>query len=119
MENIENMEKLGILPLRNMVLFPGVMIGITVTRESSKQLVKDAFASNRPIAVCCQKKKETATPKGEDLYLLGTAARVVRLDEQKDHSLQVVIQGEERIELSAVVEDNPFRTGTDPLQGYS
>ena len=113
-KNIENMEKLGILPLRNMVLFPGVMIGITVTRESSKQLVKDAFASNRPIAVCCQKKKETATPKGEDLYLLGTAARVVRLDEQKDHSLQVVIQGEERIELSAVVEDNPLSAHVIP-----
>ena len=97
-------ETLGVLPLKNMVLFPGVLLGVNVTREQSKRMVKDAMQHNKLLAVCCQKKKETTDPKGEDLYLLGTSARVMRATENKNGSLSIVLEGIERIEIETFVQ---------------
>ena len=95
---------LGVLPLKNMVLFPGVMLGVVVTREQSIRLVQDAMHENKRLAVLCQKKKETTDPHAEDLYNLGTSARVLRIFENKNSSLNIVLEGEERIDVTEFVQ---------------
>lgn len=92
---------LGVLPLKNMVLFPGVLLGVNVTREQSKRMVKDAMQQNKLLAVCCQKKKDITDPQHDDLYTLGTSARVMRATENKNGSLTIVLEGEERIRIQS------------------
>ena len=94
-------EILGVLPLKNMVLFPGVLLGVNVTREQSKQMVKDAMQQNKLLAVCCQKKKDITDPHPDDLYTLGTSARVIRTSQNKNGSLTIVLEGEERIKIQS------------------
>ena len=98
-------EILGVLPLKNMVLFPGVLLGVNVTREQSKQMVLDAQRENKLLAVCCQKKKEINDPTPQDLYRLGTCARVIRTSQNKNGSLNIVLEGEERIEIKSFIQD--------------
>ena len=71
--------ELPILPLRNMVLFPGVVLPVSVGRKSSLRLIKDAFKQEKAIGVFCQRSSETEEPQQKDLYEIGTAARVVRI----------------------------------------
>ena len=69
---------LGVLPLKNMVLFPGVLLPVTVGRPKSKKLVATAYKNNQLLAVCCQKSQDVQEPALEDLYEVGTAGRVMR-----------------------------------------
>lgn len=90
---------LGVLPLKNMVLFPGVLLNVTVSRPLSQRMVVAAYNQDKLLAVCCQKKKDIANPTSTDLYTMGTAARVVRAMQMPDGSLMIILEGIERIEV--------------------
>ena len=79
-------ESLPVLPLRNMVLFPSVVLPVTVGRTSSLKLVNDAYKNSSYIAVVCQKSSETETPGFSDLHPIGTVAKVVRILEMPDQT---------------------------------
>lgn len=99
---------LGVLPLRNMVLFPGVLLPVTVARPKSKKLVTTAFKNDALLAVCCQKAQDVAEPGSDDLYILGTAGRVLRTLDMPDGSLMVILEGMERVEIQEIVSTKPY-----------
>ena len=116
---IENQDKAGkpqlndgdvlpVLPLRNMVLFPGVLLPVTVARPQSMKLVKKAYEKESLIAVCCQKDSEIQDPNEDDLYNLGTAARVVRTFDLPDGSTTIILEGAERVMLDEIVSHQPY-----------
>lgn len=107
-QKINDGDVLGLLPLRNMVLFPGVLLPVTVARPKSLKLVNSAFQNDKPIAVCCQKDAEVQEPKDDDIYPLGTAARVVRIFDLPDGSRTVILEGLERIMIDEVVGKTPY-----------
>ena len=97
--DIEVEEVLPILPLRNMVLFPGVFMPVSVGRTSSLKLVREAEKKKSYIAVVCQKVAETETPMLDDLHTIGTVAKIVRVLEMPDQTTTVILQGSKRMEL--------------------
>ena len=101
-------ETLPILPLRNMVLFPGVVMPVAVGRKSSLKLVKAAEKKNFHIGVVCQLTPETDNPLFEDLYHVGTVAKIVKVLELPDQSITVILQGVSRFELSGIIEESPY-----------
>lgn len=103
--------QMPILPLRNMVLFPGTVMPVTVGRISSLKLVRDAYKKESAIAVLCQKSPETENPTENDLYDTGTAARVVRVFEMPDQTTTVILQGMQRVRLHEIVKRRPYLTG--------
>ena len=100
-----------ILPLRNMVLFPGIVLPVSVGRKSSLRLIKDAFKQEKAIGVFCQRSAETEEPTQKDLYEIGTAARVVRIFEMPDQTTTVILQGMQRLHLTNVVSTRPYLMG--------
>lgn len=101
--------ELPILPLRNTVLFPGVIIPITVGRESSIQLLKEIYdKGNREIGVLTQISSDVENPGKEDLYQIGTFAMIVRLIKMPDGSTMAVIQGKQRFRLGDIVSKEPY-----------
>lgn len=105
---IETGDVLPILPLRNMVLFPGVLLPVTVARPKSIKLVKAAYEQEKLIAVCCQKDADVQEPKGDDIYMLGTAARVIRTFDMPDGSLTIILEGMERIMVDTITTMRPY-----------
>jgi len=103
-------ETLPVLPVRNMVLFPGVVMPVTVGRSSSLKLVKDAYKKEISIAVHCQKSPETENPTETDLYDVGTAARIVRIFEMPDMTTTVILHGVQRVQMLEVVKRRPYMT---------
>jgi len=102
-------ETLPILPLRNTVLFPGVVIPITVGRDKSIQLLKEAYKSNdKLVGVVTQLNAETEDPMMADLYPVGTMATIVRMIKMPDGSTMAVIQGKRRFQLNKQVQENPY-----------
>ena len=101
-------EILSILPLRNTVLFPGVVIPITVGRDKSIKLVKDAYAGNKLIGVVSQKDVEIEDPKSDELNAIGTMAYIIKILQMPDGSTTVIIQGRRRIEIKKIVETEPY-----------
>ncbi len=102
-------ETLPILPLRNTVLFPGVVIPITVGRDKSIQLLKEAYKSNdKLVGVVTQLSAETEDPAMADLYTIGTMASIVRMIKMPDGSTMAVIQGKRRFQLQKQVQDSPY-----------
>lgn len=99
---------LGVLPLRNMVLFPGVLLPVTVARPKSKKLVTTAFKNDALLAVCCQRIQDVQEPGSDDLYTLGTAGRVMRTLDMPDGSLMVILEGIERVEIQEIVSTKPY-----------
>ena len=102
---------LSILPLRNMVLFPGIVLPVSVGRKSSLRLIKDAFKQEKSIGVFCQRSSETEDPVQKDLYEVGTAARVVRIFEMPDQTTTVILQGMQRLRLTNIVSTRPYLMG--------
>lgn len=100
-----------ILPLRNMVLFPGIVLPVSVGRKSSLRLIKDAFKQEKAIGVFCQRSSETEEPQQKDLYETGTAARVVRIFEMPDQTTTVILQGMQRLRLTNIVSTRPYLMG--------
>src|SRR3954467_719761 len=92
MNNEEVPEFLPILPLRNTVLFPGVVIPITVGRDKSIKLIRDANKGSKIIGVVSQKNQNEESPEFEDLYKIGTVAQIIRMLRMPDGSTTVIIQ---------------------------
>ena len=105
-------ENLPILPLRNNVLFPGVVIPITVGRDKSIKLIQEANKGNKIIGVVSQKDQEEESPEFKDLHKTGTVAQIVRLLKMPDGSSTVIIQGKRRFEMLEAIQTEPFLTAS-------
>lgn len=105
-------ETLPILPLRNTVLFPGVVIPITAGRDSSINLIKDANKGSKVIGVVSQKDKDTENPTVNDINVLGTVARILRVLKMPDGNTTVILQGKKRFEVAEMLTEEPYMTAT-------
>ncbi|HLT52046.1 MAG TPA: endopeptidase La [Arenibacter sp.] len=103
---------LPILPLRNTVLFPGVVIPITAGRDKSIHLIKDANNGSKVIGVVSQRDEETENPGVKDINTLGTVARILRVLQMPDGNTTVIIQGKKRFEVAEVLTEKPYMTAT-------
>ncbi|MEY4433239.1 MAG: hypothetical protein RLZZ44_1373 [Bacteroidota bacterium] len=112
MNNEELPDSLPILPLRNMVLFPGVVIPITAGRDKSIQLINDANASGKNIGVVAQKNEEDEDPTKDDIHTVGTVARILRVLKMPDGNITIILQGKKRFEIAKVVNETPYLTAT-------
>lgn len=112
MNNEQLPETLPILPLRNTVLFPGVVIPITAGRDKSIQLIKDANLGNKTIGVVSQKDENVENPGVNDINTLGTVARILRVLQMPDGNTTVIIQGKKRFEVAEVLTEKPYMTAT-------
>ncbi|MFP4469356.1 MAG: LON peptidase substrate-binding domain-containing protein, partial [Bacteroidales bacterium] len=101
-------EVLPILPLRNTVLFPGVVIPITVGRDKSIQLVRDAYSAKKVIGVVAQKDPEIEDPGDEDLFRIGTVATIMKILQMPDGNTTVIIQGKKRFRIEKMITDTPY-----------
>lgn len=101
-------EVLPILPLRNNVLFPGVVIPITVGRDKSIKLIEDAYAADKTIGVVAQIKPEIQEPGKDDLHRIGTVATIIKKLKMPDGSTTVIIQGKRRFEISSITQEEPY-----------
>ncbi|MFM2039036.1 MAG: hypothetical protein RL432_1975 [Bacteroidota bacterium] len=101
-------EELPILPLRNNVLFPGVVIPITVGRDKSIKLIQDSNKGNKIIGVVSQKNQDQESPNFSDLNTVGTVAEIVRLLKMPDGSSTVIIQGKRRFEIVTPLQTEPY-----------
>jgi ATP-dependent Lon protease len=101
-------ENLPILPLRNNVLFPGVVIPITVGRDKSIKLIQEANKGNKIIGVVSQKSQEEESPEFKDLHVIGTVAQIVRLLKMPDGSSTIIIQGKRRFKMLEMTQTDPF-----------
>ena len=104
----KNPEILPILPLKNTVLFPGVIIPITIAREKSIQLIKDAEKANKLIGVLSQKDSGVESPTKNDLNSIGTVAQILKMLKMPDGNITAVIQGRKRFELHEVTQESPY-----------
>ena len=104
----KNPEVLPILPLRNTVLFPGVIIPITVTRARSIQLIKEAEKNNKIIGVVSQNDSKIELPQLTDLNKIGTVAQILKVLKMPDGNITAVIQGRKRFELDEMIEKDPY-----------
>ena len=101
-------DEVPILPLRNNVLFPGVVIPITVGRDKSIRLIQEANKGNKIIGVVSQKNHEEESPEFIDLHSVGTVAQIIRLLRMPDGSSTVIIQGKRRFEITQPVQTEPY-----------
>ena len=113
-EEEENINKqnfpteLPILPLRNNVLFPGVVIPITVGRDKSIKLIQEANKGNKIIGVVSQRDQEQESPEFNDLHEIGTVAQIIRLLKMPDGSSTVIIQGKRRFQITTPLQTEPY-----------
>ena len=108
MSTSEIPDAVPILALRNTVLFPGVVLPITVGRDASLKLVKDAFGDDALIGVIAQKSSELEDPTPEDLFEYGTAASILKLIKMPDGSKSIVIQGKRRFRTKKYIQEDPY-----------
>ena len=108
LEKEELPEVVSLLPIKNTVLFPGVVIPITVGRDKSIQLIKDANKSKNPIGVVAQKDKKVEDPAINDLYQMGTVAQILRVLKMPDGSTTIIIQGKKRFKIDNLVSNLPY-----------
>ena len=108
MQNADIPEILSILPLRNTVLFPGVVIPITVGRDKSIKLVKEAYKGDRTIGVVAQKDMNVEDPNFNQLNKIGTVANIIKVLQMPDGNTTVIIQGKQRFKLSELIQAEPY-----------
>ena len=107
----ENLPKtLPILSLRNTVLFPGVVIPITASRDKSIQLIKDANNFNKLVGVVAQKSEKVEDPKPNQIYSIGTVAKILKVLQMPDGNTTVIIQGKKRFEIDRIISEKPYIT---------
>ena len=115
-EEIINKEKvpdtLPILPLRNTVLFPGVVIPITAGRDKSIQLIKDANKGDKILGVVAQKNEDVEEPTLKDIYKTGVVAQILRVLKMPDGNTTVIIQGKKRFEVDEIIQEQPYLKAT-------
>ena len=107
-ENLKVPDILPILPLRNTVLFPGIIIPITVGREKSIKLIREAYKKDKIIGTVAQRNPNINEPTGKDIYKVGTVAQILKILEMPDNSTSVIIQGKKRFEIKSIVTEEPF-----------
>ncbi|TZF82549.1 endopeptidase La [Pedobacter sp. BS3] len=112
MNNEQTPEILSILPLRNTVLFPGVVIPITVGRDKSIKLIKDAYKGDRIIGVVSQSDVAIEDPTFDQLHKVGTVALIIKMLQMPDGSTTVIIQGKKRFRLNQEVQSEPYIKAT-------
>ena len=112
MNNEQLPSDLPILPLRNTVLFPGVVIPITAGRDKSIKLINDANAGGKVIGVVSQKNEEDEDPSPEDINKVGTVARILRVLKMPDGNVTVILQGKKRFEIDTVTSEQPYLKAT-------
>jgi len=108
-------DELSILPIRNTVLFPGVVIPITVGRQKSIKLVKKAYKGDRIIGVVAQKNVKTEDPSIEDIYRIGTVAKIIKMIVLPDGNTTIIIQGKSRFEINEITAEDPYITASFKL----
>ena len=108
-------EALPILPLRNMVLFPGVALPVFVGRPKSMRLIREASQRKILVGVVCQKDPDVEEPGLDDLYPIGTVAEVLRVLELPDGSTTAILQGRKRMTLHSLTATEPYLNGTITL----
>lgn len=108
MNSEEVPDELPILPLRNTVLFPGVVIPITVGRDKSIKLIRETYEGNRTIGVVAQKDPEIEDPKTDDLNKIGTIARLIKILRMPDGNTTAIIQGKKRFEMLEIMQVKPY-----------
>jgi ATP-dependent Lon protease len=101
-------EILPILPLRNTVLFPGVVIPITAGRDASIQLIKDANKGDKVIGVVAQRNEDEEEPTLKDIHTTGVVAQILRVLKMPDGNTTVIIQGKKRFEIDTIIQDKPY-----------
>ena len=106
--NEELPESLPILPLRNTVLFPGVVIPITAGRDKSIQLIKDANKGSKVVGVVSQKDESVEDPSENDINKTGTVARILKVLKMPDGNTTIIIQGKKRFEINEITETSPY-----------
>ncbi|MHC5353039.1 endopeptidase La [Myroides sp. LJL115] len=105
-------KELPILPLRNMVLFPGVVIPITAGRDKSIELLHAANKGDKTIGVVAQKNEDTEDPSMDDIYHEGTVAKILKLLKLPDGNITVILQGKKRFNLEQLVQEEPYLKAT-------
>lgn len=116
-QGVEKLEDVvPILPLRNMVLFPGVALPVVVGRPKSMRLVKEAHNKKMLIGVVCQKDISVNDPGMDDLYNIGVVAEIIRILEMPDGTTTIILQGKKRFMLDDLVETEPYLKGRITLQ---
>ncbi len=116
-DEIEIPAELPILPLRNTVLFPGVVLPITVGRDKSIQAVNEAYKANKLVGVVAQKDSNVEDPTVNDLEAIGTIAKVVKLIKMPDGGTTVIIQGKKRFKITSITSEDPFfKAGIEVLK---
>ena len=105
-------DELPILPIKNTVLFPGVVLPITVGRTKSIRLVKKAYKGDRIIGVVAQNNTKKEEPVFNDLYKIGTVAKILKMLVLPDGNTTIIIQGQQRFELGEPVKEEPFLKAT-------
>ena len=107
-DNIDIPEELALLPLRNTVLFPGVVLPITVGRDKSIKAVTDAYKANKLVGVIAQKDSSIEDPAFKDLEQVGTVARIVKQIKMPDGGTTIIIQGKTRFRIHSLVTEEPY-----------
>lgn len=111
-------DTLPILPLKNTVLFPGIVTPITVGRDKSIRAVQKAYEENRYIGVLSQKDMKIEAPSARDLYRVGTIARILKLLKMPDGSTTAILQGRKRFQLDEMVTEDPYMLGQVSTMDY-
>ncbi len=109
---------LPILALKNTVLFPGIVIPITIGRDKSIKAINSAYDEDRLIAVLSQKDVKKENPQSGDLFQIGTVARIVKLLRMPDGTITAILQGRNRFQLNEVVDEKPFMRGSISILKY-
>ena len=107
----EDIDRLPILPLRNMVVFPNVVMPVSVKREKSIRLIRDVYAKDKLMGVVTQRKDSVEDPRQDDLFCTGTFVRVIRILEMPDSSVTAIIEARKRFSLLELTEEMPFLVG--------
>ncbi|WP_318640650.1 endopeptidase La [Flavobacterium ardleyense] len=105
-------ETLPILPLRNTVLFPGVVIPISAGRDKSIKLINDANEGSKIIGVVAQRNEDDEDPAAADIHMVGTVAKILRVLKMPDGNITVILQGKKRFEIDSIVTEQPYMIGT-------
>lgn len=100
--------ELSILPLRNMVLFPGVVIPITAGRDKSIKLINDAMQADKTIGVVAQLNEDIEIPAGTDIYRFGTVAKILKTLKLPDGNITVILQGKKRFAIDEITQEEPY-----------
>ena len=116
---IEVPAELPLLALKNTVLFPGLVIPITVGRNKSKKAIQSAFKKDKLVGVFSQIDIATENPNIDDLYSVGTMAKIIKLIKMPDGNTTAILQGQKKINLVSISSDDPYLTGevTEAVNG--